>query len=196
MKEGKTFVTDLPDGYTAAATVDAKDKKTIIVMNAAALAVMVLTAGIAWAVIRPSEPLYEYIGFVRYMVFLAAILLYIVLHELVHGAAYRLLTGRKLTFGLTLSVAYCGVPDIYVYRKTALISLLAPFTVFIPVFLLPAVLLPGEWDRFFASVLLAIHLSGCVGDLYDTLLYAVKFRDPLTLMRDTGPKQTFYIPQR
>ncbi len=194
MKEGKTFVTDLPDGYTAAATVDAKDKKTIIVMNAAALAVMVLTAGIAWAVIRPSEPLYEYIGFVRYMVFLAAILLYIVLHELVHGAAYRLLTGRKLTFGLTLSVAYCGVPDIYVYRKTALISLLAPFTVFIPVFLLPAVLLPGEWDRFFASVLLAIHLSGCVGDLYDTLLYAVKFRDPLTLMRDTGPKQTFYIP--
>ncbi|MGM9658559.1 MAG: DUF3267 domain-containing protein [Eubacteriales bacterium] len=196
MKEGKTFVTDLPDGYTAAATVDAKDKKTIIVMNAAALAVMVLTAGIAWAVIRPSEPLYEYIGFVRYMVFLAAILLYIVLHELAHGAAYRLLTGRKLTFGLTLSVAYCGVPDIYVYRKTALISLLAPFTVFIPVFLLPAVLLPGEWDRFFASVLLAIHLSGCVGDLYDTLLYAVKFRDPLTLMRDTGPKQTFYIPQR
>ena len=196
MKEGKTFVTDLPDGYTEAATVDAKDKKTIIIMNAAALAVMVLTAGIAWAVIRPSEPLYEYIGFARYMLFLAAILLYIVLHELVHGAAYRLLTGRKLTFGLTLSVAYCGVPDIYVYRKTALISLLAPFTVFIPVFLLPAVLLPGEWDRFFASVLLAIHLSGCVGDLYDTLLYVFKFRNPLTLMRDTGPKQTFYIPQR
>ncbi|MCQ2122483.1 MAG: DUF3267 domain-containing protein, partial [Fibrobacter sp.] len=60
----------------------------------------------------------------------AVMLVYIVLHELVHGAVYKLLTGQKLTFGFKASVAYCGVPDIYVYRRTALAALLAPFVVF------------------------------------------------------------------
>ena len=66
------------------------------------------------------------------LVFFLMLVLYILLHELVHGAAYKLLTGRKLTFGLTLSVAYCGVPDIFVYRNAALAALLK-FKVSIPV---------------------------------------------------------------
>ena len=43
------------------------------------------------------------------------------------------------------------------------------------------------------GVIFSLHVSGCVGDLYDAALYLFRFRDPLTLMRDTGPKQSFYL---
>ena len=65
----------------------------------------------------------------------------------------------------------------------------------IPVFLLPAVLCTDVWNRFYAALLLALHLGGCIGDLYDAWLYLFRFRDPATLMQDTGPKQTFYVKE-
>ena len=124
----------------------------------------------------------------------AAMLAYIILHELVHGIAYKLLTHRKLTFGLTATVAYCGVPDIFVYRSTALIALLAPFLLFSLVAGLAICFLSAPLDRFLAAVFLGLHVGGCVGDLYDTLLYLTRFRSPDTLMKDTGPTQYFYEP--
>ena len=103
------------------------------------------------------------------------------------------MTGRKLTFGLSFSVAYCGVPDIFVYRKKAVMSLLAPFIVFDILYGIGALALPLVIDRCFCAILLMIHAGGCVGDLYDTWLYLTRFRDPSVLMKDTGPKQTFYV---
>lgn len=187
----KSYETELPNGYTEAYIVDAKKKSTALYMNLVCLVIAAAVIAVAFVMIKPSGFIENY-SFLRNGIFLAAMLLYIVLHELVHGAAYKLTTGRKLTFGFTAAVAYCGVPDIYVYRKTALIAILAPFVVFIPVFLVPALLLENAWDKLYCAVLLAIHLGGCVGDLYDTILYIFKFRSPDTLMRDTGPMQTFY----
>lgn len=89
-------------------------------------------------------------------------------------------------------MAYCGVPDIFVYRSAALTALLAPFVVFTVVFLLAVLLIADPVSRYMAAFLLATHLGGCAGDLYDTGLYLFRFRDPTTLMQDTGPKQTFY----
>ena len=48
-------------------------------------------------------------------------------------------------------------------------------------------------QRFRGGAAGEIHIGGCVGDLYDAALYLFRFRDPLTLMRDTGPKQSFYL---
>ena len=73
-----------------------------------------------------------------------------------------------------------------------LISLLAPFTVFTLVFGGAVLLLPDAWDKIYASFLLAAHIGSCAGDLYDTLLFLFRFRDPATLMNDTGPKQTIF----
>ena len=189
---GKNYETELPAGYREVFTVDAeKDKTFIIWMNVAAIVIAAVIILAGWLIIRP-QGLIENYSLLRNLLLLAALFAYIVLHELVHGAAYKMLTGRKLTFGITMTVAFCGVPDIYVYRKTALISLMAPFTVFTVVFLAMAFLLPDAWDRFYAVILLGVHAGGCAGDLYDTFLYLTKFRDPSTLMNDTGPKQTFY----
>lgn len=194
MKRGRYFEETLPGGYVAAYTIDATDKRTGVVLNLAGLAVMAAVGVAAWFWLRPTGFFANY-SLGRNLLFIAAILVYMVCHELLHGAAYKALTRRKLTFGLTLSVAFCGVPDVYVYRKTALIALLTPFVVCIPVFLLPAVLCTDVWNQFYAALLLALHLGGCIGDLYDAWLYLFRFRDPDTLMQDTGPKQTFYVKE-
>lgn len=188
----RTFEKELPEGYKEIFTVDATDKKLGLWLNIAAVVIM-LTLGIAgYLIIRPQN-WYDNLSILRDVVVLLCMFAYIVLHELTHGAAYKLLTGEKLSYGFTATVAYCGVPNIFVYRKTALISLLAPFTVFSIVFLAAAVLIPGEWNKLYALILFAIHFGGCAGDLYDTYLFLFKFKDPATLMRDTGPKQSIYL---
>ena len=156
MKRSRYFEETLPEGYVAAYTIDAADKRTGVVLNLAGFAVMAAVGVAAWFCLRPTG-FFEQYSVGRNLLFIAAILVYMVCHELLHGAAYKALTRRKLTFGLTLSVAFCGVPDVYVYRKTALLALLTPFVVCIPVFLLPAILCTDVWNRFYAALLLALH---------------------------------------
>ncbi len=184
----KHYESVLPEGYEEIGVVDAKNKKTSFLMTLVSLGFTAcfVVLGIflfrpAFADVRPWEPL------------LCALVLfgYIVLHELVHGAAYKLLTKQKLTFGMTLTVAFCGVPTIYVYRKAALIALLSPFVVFTLIFG-GLVFLPNALYAFFFTCMLGLHIGGCCGDLYVTGLYLFKYKDSTVLMQDTGPKQTFY----
>jgi len=193
----KHYEATLPANYREVLVIDAASKKLGILLNVAALVLTVAAFAVCFLLLPPIDyaDLLENGLALRYLVFMVSMLLYMVLHELVHGAAYKLLTGHKLTFGLKLTCAYCGVPDIYVYRKAALIALLAPFTVFNLVFLLAAVLLHAPADKLVAVLLFAVHFGGCAGDLYDTFLYLTRLKNPLTLMNDTGPKQTFYVPE-
>lgn len=135
--------------------------------------------------------------YISLLITFAAFIVYIVLHEITHGITYKIFTGAKLTFGMNLAVAFCGVPDIYVRKKASLISLLMPFLIFSAVFIGLTV---GMWFisplyGILAGALFSLHLGGCVGDLHWTLIYAAKFRRCDTLMRDTGPEQWLYIPK-
>lgn len=188
----KNFEKELPQGYEAAFTVDAESRKTAVLMNVLALVITTILIAASYLLIKPTDFL-ENFRFSSYLIVIGILFAYIVLHELVHGIAYKFLTKQKLKFGITFSAAFCGVPDIYVYRKTALISLLAPLTVFSVLFVLAAVLLKNEWDKFYALILFSIHFGSCSGDIYDTFLYLTRFKDSSVLMRDTGPKQTFYV---
>lgn len=199
------FELSLPQGYVAAKTVDAKNQKTATAFTLASLVVTIVVFVAMWLAIFGVQPVGDCIkqmtmeswqNLLPLLVFMLAEIAYVVCHELVHGLFYKLLTKQKLTFGLTLAVAYCGVPNIYVYRKTALIALLAPFVTFTPVFLVPALLLKNVAYALVFAALLAFHVGGCVGDLYCTTLYVFKFRKPNTLMRDFGPTQTFYVLQQ
>lgn len=193
----KSYETKLPQGYTEAKTIDAKDKKIGLWFNLAGLPIIAVFLVVGLLVFRPWD--YDYglededPALVAMCVFVAVNVVQTAIHELLHGVAYKILTRQKLTFGLTLTVAYCGVPDIYVYRRTALISLLAPFVVLGITFTLLTVFLVDQLHKFLAIVMLGIHVAGCVGDLYDTILFLFKFKSPDVLMRDTGPKQTFYV---
>ncbi len=191
----------LPDTHIEVCHINAKDAKLGWILNLVALAVAVLVMGIAVGCIALGRavgyqaPVTDANGMAAGLIFAASMFLYIVLHELVHGIAYKLLTHEKLTFGLSWSCAFCGVPRIYTYRRTALIALLAPCVTF------TMVLLPLTVGLFFvhpayflfSALLLGLHLGGCSGDLYMTALLLFRYRATTTLIRDTGPEQFIYI---
>jgi Protein of unknown function (DUF3267). len=197
----ENYYKELPEGYREAKVVDAKAKKTSVVFT---LSSFVLTAAVLLPILLTFgslRALFEEYGRKRMLiadaVFLICVVSYIVLHELVHGAAYKAMTHQKLTFGLTLTVAFCGVPDIYTSRKTALVALLAPFLTF-SVILIPLTIWFYSFNMLYyllSGILFAVHFGGCIGDLYMTALLLFKYKDPRTLINDTGPKQTIYLPE-
>lgn len=204
MKNAKNqiFERELPEGYKQALYINAKDKKFGIIFNLIALAIMVIVMVVAnlplyingelsWDIIRVGSRKLM----ISELILIVALLVYIVLHELVHGIAYKSLTGEKLTFGVSLTCAFCGVPHIFTYRKTALISVISPFALFTLIFLPITVALYFVSPLYYllSALLLAAHLGGCCGDLYVLYLILVKFRKKQLLMRDTGPEQFFYV---
>ena len=196
----ENYYKTLPEGYREVKVVDAKEKKTSVlfvvfsfVLTAIPLMPVLLTAGGGLRTLVEQNGRAQ--SMIAVVVFLASLVLYLVLHELVHGAVYKALTHQKLTFGFTLTVAFCGVPDVYTSRKTALLSLLAPFVTF-SILLIPLTLWFYSFNRLYyllSGILFSVHFGGCVGDLYMTYLLLFKYKDPRTLMNDTGPKQTIYV---
>ncbi|MBQ8293667.1 MAG: DUF3267 domain-containing protein [Bacilli bacterium] len=190
---------ELPEGYKVAKVVDAKeDKKFAFWMNFWAAIIMIVTIVSLFfikkidlfASIESEEELIKLLIFL--LGYLVIYIIYIIGHELVHGIAYKALTKQKLTFGLTATVAFCGVPNIYTTRKTSLIALLSPFITFTLIFIPLLILMPANIYGFLVIILFAGHFGGCSGDLYCT--YLLLFKLPKnTLINDTGPKQTFYV---
>ncbi len=209
----ENFVRELPQGYLKAKEINAKRLKVGIVINLIACAVMLIfIAGfILLGLFGLKETVADDDGMLSLFIAMsfgallgtAIFIPLVICHELLHGAAYKRLTGEKLTFGLTLSVAFCGVPNIYVSRRTSIISCAMPLIV-VSAILLPvsaasflvATLTPSfvfALIYFASSFLFSLHLGGCVGDIWVILILLTKFKSPDTLVRDTGPIQTFYI---
>lgn len=192
----KNFEHELPSGYQQVYEIDATNLKTAVVLNVVGLAMTALAVALSVAAILSTSPFNfysaDFSAIMGALIFAAVGLwVYLVLHELTHGIVYYAMTRQKLTFGLTLPVAFCGVSNIYVYRRTALLAVLAPFVVFNLVFLAGIVILPETCMKLAAAVLFGFHFGGCVGDLYVTYLILSKIKGNF-LMKDTGPKQTFY----
>ena len=193
----KTYEKELPEGYKQVYHIDAASKKTGTIFTIVSFIPMLIMMFIVFSTSR-KETLSSFAtseGMLVWLVFAVVMFAYIVLHELVHGIAYKALTKQKLTFGMKWSCAFCGVPNIYVYRTTALIALLAPFVVFSIVFLGLTVyfgMISSVWYIPF-GIILGIHLGGCCGDLYMTYLLLFKYKMSTLLMKDTGPEQFLYI---
>lgn len=198
----KHFEEKLPENYRLVKTVDATKAPFAVVFNLLSLVMMVGAFAVLYFAFGTDVSLIkeQFLTLPDFTKILALLLLvvgfiaYIVLHELVHGVVYKAFTKRKLTFGVTMTCAYCGVPDVFVYRTASLCALLAPFVIFSIAFIVPMFFLQNTVWFLLLAALFAMHFGGCVGDLYITVLYVFKFRDGKTLMRDTGPEQTFYLP--
>ena len=188
---------ELPQGYEEVRRIDATDKKTGIIMNVVAFLVMIAVALIGLIPVFTGRLKFE-TGYLYPIIMCAAIVVlipvYMVLHELVHGVAYKALTREKLTYGFSWSCAYCGVPNIYVYRGAALIAVTLPLIVFTLVFLPLAIVFAyvNTYVYLGMIIMLATHIGGCVGDIYVTLLLLFRHRRHDLLVRDTGPEQIFY----
>ena len=202
MSKEQNFERTLPEGYKQALYINAKQAKFGIIFNLIALVVLAVVMVLAVLALRLSDRLMPGIMdmeptemLVAYFVFIAVMIAYVVLHELVHGIAYKTLTGEKLTFGISWSCAFCGVPHIYSYRKTAIISSAAPLVLFSSIFGAITVLLYFVSPIYYllSAILLGLHLGGCSGDMY-IILMLLRYSNSKVLMRDTGPEQFIYIP--
>ena len=191
--EHQTFERAIPEGYREVYHIDAANKKTGLLLTLGSL--LIAACLIFFFFLSIDSISIDLRNLMKYnLVFLVVMLAYVILHELTHGAVYKALTKEKLRFGITWSAAFCGVPDIYTYRDTALKSLVAPLALF-SVLLIPLLIWLYRVDAgwyLVAGVIFSLHISGCIGDLYMTALFLTKFKDPATLMRDTGPEQWIY----
>lgn len=197
----KNYKHELPENYEQIYHIDAKDFKVGLLMNLGALIIMALSGALVviTTVLSATFNQTNAEEFIDYwllflVIFLPGIIAYMILHELVHGIAYKRLTKEKLTFGLSWSCAYCGVPNIYVYRKASMIALIMPCIVFSILFIILGAIFFFVNPALHAAIgaLFSMHIGGCVGDLYMFFLYIFKFKDKEILMKDTGPEQFIY----
>ena len=105
--EGRTFERELPSGYRLATVMDASKGSFAVVFTLISLLLFVVAiAALALPfVFKPADiddPMFLSGAILIGMI---GSLVYIVLHELVHGAAYKKLTKEKLTYGFTLTCA-------------------------------------------------------------------------------------------
>ena len=202
MENKRTFERGLPEGYREVFHFNAKSIKVGIIFNLIALAVLIAVMAVGrWIYIAAGEPaprisLEGILRSVAMLGFIAAMVLYIVLHELVHGFCYKRMTGERLTFGISWSCAFCGVPNIYTYRKTSIIAASAPLILF-TVLLVPmcaALMYVHPYLYMLGLFLFGLHLGGCSGDFYFVWILLFKYKNPDALMRDTGPEQFIFLP--
>ncbi|MCQ2770379.1 MAG: DUF3267 domain-containing protein [Clostridia bacterium] len=188
------FYYELPEGYVPVKTIDATKPKTAVIFTILSFVITII-ALIPFAPI--SEEAFNSIEettdiLVPTIILLVGLITYIVFHELTHGLFYKIFTGEKLTYGFTLTVAYCGVPKLYVKRIPMVVTTLAPFVVFSIIFLAPLIFISNPLYIIVFGALFAVHAGGCIGDIYDAILLIFKYNDSSTIVNDTGPKQTIY----
>ena len=196
MKEKtKYYYLELPKGYVKQKVIDAKKTSTAIIFTLVsfvmAFAVIFLLMSIKKFSINDfASDRLRAAG--SMLIMIVSYIAYIIIHELTHGIGYKLFTREKLKFGVTLTCAFCGVPNAYVKKWPAFITTLLPFTVYTIIFL-PICLITNNIDVLFIfGLLFAFHFAGCVGDLY-VALYLLFVAPKDVLVNDDGAKQEFYV---
>ena len=183
----------LPEGYGEKMQINLqKDKKTALKVNVGAGVAMAVLAVIGHLIvpIREAldvEPMGEY--FLRLAVLVLGYAAYIVLHELTHAAAMKLLGAHKVRFGFTGLYAFAGAEHDYFDKAAYITTALAPLAIWGMVFTVAMILAPVDW--FWVLYFLQIaNISGAIGDVYVSFVTARMPSD--VLVRDTGVDMTFF----
>lgn len=171
-----------------------KDKRAAIIVNLLALAIAAVMA-VSMNFFVPVTSFFDMSGgIVRYFLRLAALIvlmvLYMVLHELVHGIAMKLCGTKRVKYGFAGLYAFAGSEDYY-DKKSYIFIALAPIVLWGTVLAAVNFFVPTEWFWIVYMIQL-INISGAAGDLFA----AVKFsRMPKNiLIQDSGVSmRVFYI---
>lgn len=183
----------LPEGYREICAIDLqKDKKMAVFVNLLAIVIAVLLAVPMHFVVPIFSIFSMESGIQNYMLrfgaLLVLMLLYMVLHELVHGIAMKLCGTKKVKYGFTGMYAFAGSKDFY--GKGAYIFIaLAPVVLLGIVLAMINLFVPVEW--FWVVYLIQItNLSGAAGDLFVTVKFSRLPRD--ILVQDYGVGMKVY----
>lgn len=185
--------TELPSGYREVDSIDLqKDKKPALLVNGVALFIVLLMV-IPMHFVVPMTTLFDMSQgygayFLRFGVLMAAIVVYMVLHELVHGITMKMCGTKKIKYGFTGVYAFAGSNDYYDKRSYIVIAL-APIVVWGVVLLVLNLLVSVQWFWIVYWVQVS-NISGAAGDLYVTYRFSRLPQD--ILVQDYGVGMTVY----
>lgn len=183
----------LPEQYREIFRVNLQtDKKKALLINLFALGIIVLLA-VPMHFYVPVTTLFDMeagmgLYALRLLVLVVAIIVYMILHELVHGLTMKLCGTQKVKYGFTGLYAFAGSEDYYDKRSYIAIAL-APVVVWGIVIGVINAFVPMEW--FWVVYALQItNLSGAAGDVYVTAKFSRFPKD--ILVQDSGVGMTVY----
>lgn len=178
---------DLPYGYKEILSVDLqKDKKLAGIVNGIAIVLMIVLFIIGNAIV-PFGEFYK-MGLGATIVMCIGIIVYIILHELVHGIVMYGYSKVKPSYGFTGLYAYAG-SKCYFNKKSYIVIALAPIVVWGIVLLVLNLIFQEKW--FWVIYFIQImNISGAGGDLYVTYRFSKLPKD--ILINDTGVAMTIY----
>lgn len=186
-------VKNLPEGYREICTIDLqKNKKMALVVNLLAIVIAALLA-IPMHYVVPISSLFSMENgmqsyMFRFVGMFVLLILYMVLHELVHGIAMKMCGTKKVKYGFTGIYAYATSNDFY-DKKTYIFIALAPVVLWGIVLAVVNMFVSLEW--FWVVYLIQIsNLSGAAGDLYVTVKFLRLPSD--ILIQDYGVGMTVF----
>lgn len=180
----------LPKNYRFAATMDfMRNRKQMIAVTVLSLILVVVPVMIGLLFV-PVIPAWRFMSerWWLWLMLAAALVAYIPLHELTHGAVMHALSGVKPKYGLKLPYAYAG-STVWFDRRSHILTALAPVTLWGIVLMIAALILPREWF-WFIWILQVSNLSGSAGDIYCVWFLARMEGD--LLIQDTGVRMRIF----
>ena len=183
----------LPDGYNQIYEIDLqKNKKMSLLVNVLALLMAALMI-VPMHFYIPITTLFDMqagLGAytVRFAVLLALLVVYMILHELVHGIAMKMCGTKKIKYGFTGMYAFAGSDDYY-RKKPYIFIALAPVVLWGVVLAIVTPFVPEQW--FWVVYMIQVtNISGAAGDLFVTVKFS-RFSDTI-LVKDYGVGMTVY----
>jgi len=189
-------VHELPEDYTECASVDLqKNKKLAVFVNLIAAGIGILMVVLACFMI-PITTLFQEgsnIGalVIKLVVLSLSTLLYMVLHELVHGIAMRICGTKKVKYGFTGMYAFAGSDDYY-DKKAYIFIALAPVVLWGIVIAVINLFVPRDWF-WIVYILQVTNVSGAAGDYFVTIKFLSLPKH--ILVRDCGTSMKVYAKQ-
>ena len=186
-------VNTLPEGYKEIYSVNLqKDKKTSLLVNGLSLLIGIIMA-VPMHFVVPVTTLFDMEkGLIGYIIKMAVcfilMLVYLVLHELVHGIAMKICGTKKIKYGFTGLYAFAGSDDYYA-KKPYIFIALAPivFWGIVIAIITPMVSISWFWVVYIVQI---INVSGAAGDIFVTAKFSRFPKD--ILVQDHGVGMVVY----
>lgn len=187
---------ELPKDYIARYEIDlAKNRLLAVLLNIAGLGLFI---PFGWLFIRLAQLLRPDFSLSRghmenpviaLVGILAAFIVVLVLHEMVHGLLFWIITGERPLFGLRLAYAYAAAPGWYIPRNPYFAVGLAPLTL---ITLLGIPLIPLVPEIALPSLVFALvtNAAGAIGDI--AIVVWLLTQPDNVLIRDCGDAITIY----
>lgn len=192
--KNKNSFSKLPDGFKNIYTLNLqKDKKTAVIVNVLSLLIFVAFAVAGGFLVSFNKMFLFSVNSLASMwlklgAMFGGTIIYLVLHEAVHGAVMKYYGAKKINYGFTGLYAFAGCDD-YFKKKPYIVIALAPIVLWGIVLTVACFVVPQDWFWVVYFIQLA-NLSGAAGDLYVTYKFCKMPHD--ILINDTGLEMKVY----